>query len=71
TVTSTMIDISFAMLGSGNTVNLSDNVFLNVYFTNKMTSGYTTISTIYLDARNGSNQTMNITYSDVGVVRIQ
>ena len=71
TVTSTMIDISFAILGQGNAVNVSNNVILNVYFTNKMSSGYTTINTIYLDARNGSNQTMNITYSDVGVIRIQ
>ena len=71
TVTSTMIDINIAILGSGNAVNIPNNVILNVYFTNNMTSGYTTISTIYLDARNGSNQQMNLTYSDVGVIRIQ
>jgi hypothetical protein len=71
TVTSTMIDINIAILGSGNAVNIPNNVILNVYFTNMMTSGYTKISTIYLDARDGSNQQMNLTYSDVGVIRIQ
>ena len=63
------IDISLALLSGS--VNINDDVCLKVYFTNKMTSGMTKISTTYLDVRNGSDSQINVSYSDVGVVRIQ
>ena len=63
------IDIDLALLS--NTVNIKDDVCLKVYFINKMTSGMTKVSTTYLVVRNGSNNSIKVSHSDVGVIRIQ
>ena len=63
------IDISLAILSG--VVNINNDVCLKVYFKNKMSSGMTKITTTLLDVRNGSNEKMSVSYSDVGIVRIQ
>ena len=63
------IDISLAILSG--TVNIPNNVCLKVYFKNKMIEGVTTISISTLDVRNASNKTMDVSKSDLGVIRVQ